>query len=548
MMAHLETTMTLSAGDRLGRYEILGALGAGGMGEVYRAMDTELEREVAIKVLLEAVAGDPERIARFQREAKVLASLNHQNISTLHGIEEDDGQRFLVMELAEGETLCERLEKGPLPVDEALEIALQIADGLEAAHHAGIVHRDLKPANVMISSIGKVKLLDFGLGKPWQSSEGDVDLTRSETVTANLTAGGMLLGTAAYMSPEQARGKAVDNRTDNWAFGCVLYEMLTGDKAFGGETITDVLASVVTTEPDWERLPETAGPAVRRLLRRCLQKAPSQRLHSIADGRIDIEDAVNEAATVEPRAELRGRAGRNGIGPIPAVALALVAAIVGGGLTAVLLRQSLGTGEAPAARGLQPVVFLMDTLAPHGVYDANTRRNAGTNADDLNDLLRDLPVELHKETLGSRWDREDQVLKQVPDLVVIHRSAFYHSVNLELGFGYSPFDDPLIKSRADRVYEILNEKLMAFFGYVGLGDPHTRFLVYSRGWLEEQRLDFVADIEGRYPHLKGRVFTFQVPRDANGNASFRDPATGQMIRDRIVSILGLEETELELRE
>ncbi len=547
MMLTLKTAMSLSTGDRLGRYEILSALGAGGMGEVYRAKDTELDREVAIKVLLEAVSEDPERIARFEREAKVLASLSHQNIATLHGIEEHDGQRFLVMELAEGETLAERLRKGPLPVDEALEIALQIADGLEAAHHAGIVHRDLKPANVMISSDGKVKLLDFGLGKPWQTGEGDVDLTRSETVTANLTAGGMLLGTAAYMSPEQARGKAVDNRTDNWAFGCVLYEMLAGEKAFGGESVTDVLAGVVTAEPDWGHLPDEMGPAVRRLLGRCLQKHPRRRLHSIADARIDIEDVLNEPVAAGARVAMDGGRQRSGINPIAAVALALVAAIAGGGLTALVVRNSLNSGEGLIERGPQPVVFLMDTLAPHGVYDANTRRNAGTNADDLNDLLRDLPVELHKETLGSRWDREDQVLKQLPDLVVIHRSAFYHSINLELGYGYPPFADPMVEAHADRVYEVLADKLIAFFGYVGLGDPHTRFLVYSRGWLEEQRLDFVTDIEGRYPHLKGRVFTFQVPTDEDGNASFRDPATGQMIRDRVVSILGVEEAELGLR-
>ena len=182
--------MTLSAGDRLGRYEILGALGAGGMGEVYRARDTELDREVAVKVLLEAVAQDPDRIARFEREAKLLASLSHQNIATLYGLEEHEGQRYLVMELAEGETLAERLQKGLVPVDEALEIALQIAKGLEAAHEAGIVHRDLKPANVMLSSEGKVKVLDFGLGKAWQTEEGDADLTHSPTLTGQLTRGG----------------------------------------------------------------------------------------------------------------------------------------------------------------------------------------------------------------------------------------------------------------------------------------------------------------------------------------------------------------------
>jgi serine/threonine protein kinase len=214
MIAHLENAMTLSAGDRLGRFEILGALGAGGMGEVYRAMDTELDREVAIKVLLDEVSRDPERLARFEREAKLLASLSHQNIATLHGVEEHDGQRYLVMELAEGETLAARIERGRLAVDEALEIALQIAGGLEAAHEAGIVHRDLKPGNIMLSPEGRVKVLDFGLAKCWQPEESDADITQSPTMTKHMTEAGVLLGTVAYMSPEQARARPVDNRTD----------------------------------------------------------------------------------------------------------------------------------------------------------------------------------------------------------------------------------------------------------------------------------------------------------------------------------------------
>jgi hypothetical protein len=544
--------MALSTGDHLGRYEILGILGAGGMGEVYRARDADLDREVAIKVLLEEVAQDPERLARFEREAKVLASLSHQNIATLYGLEEHDGQRFLVMELAVGETLSERLQRGPMPIDEALEIALQIAKGLEAAHGQGVVHRDLKPANVMLSPEGTVKVLDFGLAKAWQTEEGDPDLTQSPTVTRQMTQAGAVLGTVAYMSPEQARGKRVDNRTDIWAFGCVLYEMLSGHQPFHGETVTDALAAVVTREPEWDRLPDATPAAIRHLLHRCLQKAAKRRLHSIADARIEIEDAIDEPLAGGPPLAADRGGPRRGIGAGAAVALALVAAIVGGGLAAVFLRGSPAAVEEQVARGPQPVVFLMDTLAPYGVYDADTRNKAGTNADDLNDLLRDLPIEIHKETVGSRWDREDQILKQRPDLIVIHRSAFYHSVNLELGYPYASFDDPVIEARARRVYDVVLEKLMAFFGYVGLGDPHTRFLVYSRGappdgWVEEKQRAFVAETEGRYPHLKDRVFTFQVPRDAEGNASFRDPTTGSMIRERIVPLLGLEEGEVELR-
>jgi hypothetical protein len=538
--------MTLAVGDRLGRYEILGSLGAGGMGEVYRARDTELDREVAIKVLLESVAEDPERIARFEREAKVLASLSHQNIATLYGLEEHEGQRFLVMELAEGETLAGRMQRGRLAVDEALEIALQIARGLEAAHEQGVVHRDLKPGNVMLSPEGKVKVLDFGLAKAWQTEDGDPDLTQSPTVTGQMTKAGVLLGTVAYMSPEQARGKRVDNRTDIWAFGCLVYEMLSGQMPFQGETVTDTLAAVVTREPEWDRLSDEMPPALRHLLRRCLQKAPSRRLHSIADARIEIEDAINEPSAVGVATPVDGGGSRRGMGAGAAVALALAAAIVGGSLAAVLVRNSPDNDEAAIPRNPVPVVFLMDTLAPIGVYDPDTRHNAGTNADDLNDLLRDLPIEIHKETLGSRWDREDQVLKQRPDLIVIHRSAFFHSVNLELGFGYAPYPDPETEARAHRVYDVVLEKLMAFFGYVGLGDPYTKFLVYSRGappggWPEEQQRAFVAEIEGRYPHLKGRVFTFQVLRDADGNASFREPRIGDAIRAKIVHILGLEE-------
>ena len=548
----LGSAMTLSVGDRLGRYEILGPLGAGGMGEVYRARDTELDREVAVKVLLEAVAQDPDRIARFEREARLLASLSHQNIATLHGLEEHEGQRYLVMELAEGETLAERLQRGSLPADEALEIALQIANGLEAAHEAGIVHRDLKPANVMLSHEGKVKVLDFGLGKAWQTDEGDADLTQSPTLTGQITEGGMLLGTVAYMSPEQARGKRVDNRTDNWAFGCVLFEMLTGQKPFQGETVTDALAAVVTFEPDWENLPDATPPTIQHLLRRCLQKAPNRRLHSIADARLDIEDVINEPPATYGSAQVTdGGRHKKGLSTGAAVAVALAGAVVGGGLVIGFVKQTVQSDEAAVARGPQPVIFLMDTSAPRGVYDPETLHDSGTNADDLNDLLRDLPVTLFKETLGSTWDREDQILKQRPDLILIHRSSFFHSANLEFGFGYGPFEDPEDDARFVRSYLMIESKLMAFLGYVGLGDPQTKFLVYSRGrggkWPQEDRTAWVAEIEGRFPQLKGRVFTMKVPVDEDGAGSFRDPVTGQMIRERVVDLLELDESQPDQR-
>src|SRR5271168_2494099 len=261
--------MPLSVGDRLGPYEILAPIGAGGMGEVYRARDTKLDRDVAIKVLPPSFAQDPERLARFEREAKVLASLNHPNIAQIYGVEEC----ALVMELVVGETL-----QGPLPLDIALNYARQIADALEAAHEKNIIHRDLKPANIMITPAGVVKVLDFGLAAVSQSSDPS-NPANSPTLTISPTRAGMILGTAAYMSPEQARGKAVDKRADIWAFGVVIFGMLTGQRLFAGETVSDTLAAVIKEEPDWTRVPTK----VRRLLKKCLEKDPKKRLRDIGD-------------------------------------------------------------------------------------------------------------------------------------------------------------------------------------------------------------------------------------------------------------------------
>ena len=289
--------MLLSAGARLGPYEIISPLGAGGMGEVYRARDTKLGRGVAIKVLPEAVATHPDRIARFEREAKVLASLNHPHIAALFGMEESSGRHFLVMELVEGETLAERIASPNatgrgLPVEDALKIALQIAGALEAAHECGIIHRDLKPANVMVTPDEVVKVLDFGLAKAAEGGRAGQDLSQSATVSFAGTREGTILGTAAYMSPEQARGKPVDKRTDIWAFGCVIYEMLTGRLAFSGETASDAVAAILSRDPDWLALPAETPESVRRLLRRSLEKDPKRRLHDIADARIELEETL----------------------------------------------------------------------------------------------------------------------------------------------------------------------------------------------------------------------------------------------------------------
>jgi eukaryotic-like serine/threonine-protein kinase len=284
--------MPLSPGSRIGSYEIVSMLGAGGMGEVYRARDSKLKREVAIKVLPDVLAGDPDRLARFQREAELLATLNHPNIAAVYGLEDQGSARAIILELIEGATLEEQIRKGPIAMDEALRIARQIVDALEAAHDRGVIHRDLKPANIKVTPDGNVKVLDFGLAKMLESEAQASALSMSPTISLHATYAGVILGTAAYMSPEQARGKLVDRRTDIWAFGCVVFEMLTGKRVFdpAGDTVSDAVAAVLTQEPDWRALPAATPPHIVGLLRRCLQKDARKRLPHIGVARLDIDE------------------------------------------------------------------------------------------------------------------------------------------------------------------------------------------------------------------------------------------------------------------
>src|SRR5947209_5301317 len=284
--------MALTSRTKFGPYEIVSLLGAGGMGEVYRARDTKLGRDVALKFLPPLFSADADRVARFEREARLLASLNHPHIGAIYGFEDGGSVPALVLELVEGDTLHDRLRRGPLPLSEALAVAQQIAEALDAAHRAGIIHRDLKPSNIKITPDGVVKVLDFGLAKALAAEGSGPDLSKSPTITADGTIAGVILGTAAYMSPEQARGQPVDKRTDIWAFGCVLFEMLTGSAAFARETITDTIVAVVGAEPEWKALPADTPGGIRRLLTRCLQKDARRRLHDIADARIEIEDTM----------------------------------------------------------------------------------------------------------------------------------------------------------------------------------------------------------------------------------------------------------------
>ncbi len=344
--------MTLQSGTRLGVFEILSPLGAGGMGEVWRARDSTLGRTVALKVLPDGFADDSERLSRFENEARVLASLNHPHIASLYGLEQLDGRRVLVMELAEGEDLAARLRRGPLPLDEALPVARQIAEALEAAHEKGVIHRDLKPANVKVSAEGKVKVLDFGLAKAFgdDGAEGSGDLSHSPTLTRG-TAAGLILGTAAYMSPEQARGKAVDKRSDIWSFGVVLFEMLSGKKLFGGETMSDTLAAVLTREPDWSVLPARTPGAVTRLLRLCLVRDPKHRLQSIGDARVELEQGPElerkpegAAETLEGDRLRRGRVVKRGLPWL------LGGAAVGALALGLLMKKPDGYPKAPVVR------------------------------------------------------------------------------------------------------------------------------------------------------------------------------------------------------
>jgi len=448
----------LTVGTRLGPYEIVAQIGEGGMGQVYRATDTKLKRQVAIKILPPALAADADRLARFQREAEVLASLNHPNIAAIYGLEESGGITALVMELAEGEDLSEKIEglraKGSgLPIDEALPIAKQIADALEAAHEQGVIHRDLKPANIKVRTDGTVKVLDFGLAKLVGPAEaglhgepsgahGDArgvrlqpDFSASPTITTPaMTQAGMILGTAAYMSPEQARGKTVDKRADIWAFGAVLFEMLTSRRAFPGEDITDTIVSVVSKEPDWSALPAATPAGLRRLLARCLKKDPKARMRDIGEARLQLKELVSGAPeemptavvaqpTPAPRRPLWKRA-------IPVVAAAVVAgAIVGAASWTIwppppsspVTRFALTLGE-----GQQFSVVNIQSLAvsPDGariVYVANNQLYLRS----LSDLeARPIPGTLQASTPGmpvfsldgqsiAFYSREDQAIKKI---------------------------------------------------------------------------------------------------------------------------------------
>ena len=516
----------LAPGSRLGAFEILGPLGAGGMGEVHRARDTRLDRQVAIKVLSRELANDPHNRERFEREARLVSKLSHPHICTLHDIGSAlvDGRevRFLVMELLEGETLAARLTRGPLPVDQALRVAHDIVEALAAAHTLGIVHRDLKPANIMLTTSG-VKLLDFGLAclrKPAGIVPDD-----------SLTLEGLVLGTIPYMAPEQLRGEHADARADLFAFGAVLHEMVSGRRAFAADSEAALIAAILEhNAPPLTTQQLLAPAALDGLVAACLAKDPEARWQHAQDVALALEGIARGRGLVDPPAGLGSRPQATVTGPAGRGRLRVhamwVAVAVAAGVSGWLLGPGT-TGAGPPANP-RPVIMLMDSPLPGRVYDARTLAAGGTNADDISDTLRDLGVVTYKENTSPMWHREEQVRGQNPDLIISHLSCLY-DVRVAKGD----------RETEAYLFDLAEKRLTLFFGYLGATNPRTRFLIYSRGRFVSKDAEavWVEDIVARFPRLKGRLFAMLVP--GSSNATFREQATAELLRTRVREILAL---------
>jgi Protein kinase domain len=479
--------MSLQPGTRFGHYEVVAALGKGGMGEVYRAHDTRLQRDVALKILAEGVAAQLGHPSRLEQEARLLASLNHPNIAVIHGFEESDGVRALVLELVEGETLADRLTHGPLDVPAALRVAQQIATALDVAHERGIVHRDLKPSNVMVRGDGLVKVLDFGLAK-FAEPSGDSAALESPSRATEATRTGVILGSPLYMPPEQIGGQSVGKRSDIWAFGAVLFELLTGQTAFGGADVSRILADVVTREPRWELLPAETPSSVLRLLRRCLTKDPADRLRDIADARLEIEEALSASASETTTLRRPGPAAARRRGATMIVMALVLLVVAAGAVTITRWLDRSGTG-VPAAGARLPLVIMMDSPHPLRVYDPETLAASGTNADVISDILSDLPIRRQKETIGPGWHRDEEVKMFEPELIIVH---------------YSGFNADAVAPDAPR------ERLKTLIRY--FADTNTKFLIYSRNNTDASTnanlAKLLADLYAEKPRLRQQIRGF----------------------------------------
>lgn len=509
--------MPFSSGTRLGPYEVLELVGTGGMGEVYKARDTRLRRTVALKTIGAQLEADPAARNRLVHEARAVAALNHPHICALHDVGESNGQDFLVMEFLEGQTLQERLSRGPLPLNELHDIAIQIASALAAAHRANIVHRDLKPSNVMLTRSG-VKLLDFGIAHQ-HATAGPV---AAETATATLTSQQpQYAGTLPYMSPEQLEGRAVDPRTDIFAFGAVLYEMATGRRAFSGGSPAAVIASLLA---DGRPRPAAARPdvprALDRLITACLARDPDDRPQHAADLLRELswirEDLAHPAA---PESRFRR-------GPRWAVHAAWLAAVVV--VATIAWAAGSRNDEETPAPNPTPVIVLMDSPLAGRVYDPRTAAAGGTNADDISDALRDMSLIIHKETTNPLWHREEQVVAQNPDLVITHLSCL--------------FDARVVApdtAANEHLFTQAENRLLLMLAYMAARNPRTRFIVYSRTVFQTAggEAQWVAQQESRLPVLKGRLSAFIVPGGTAG-ATFRDAETAKLLRERVLAVLG----------
>jgi serine/threonine-protein kinase len=422
--------MALTSGDRVGAYEITSQIGAGGMGEVYRARDTRLKRDVALKILPPAVAGDRERVARFEREAELLAALNHPNIAHIHGVEDAGGSLALVMELVEGDDLAARIARAPIPLDEALPIARQVADALEAAHERGIIHRDLKPANIKVRPDGTVKVLDFGLAKSGAAGPAGADGATGAVTSPAMTMQGLILGTAAYMSPEQARGRPVDRRADIWAFGAVLFEMLSGRRPFAGDDVTDTIASVLRSDPDWLLLPSDIPEAVRMLIRRCLDKDPQRRPSHLSVATFLLSGGV-ETATNTPRAVATTGSSRRGL-----LTAAMATLLLGAAVASAVTWSLIGRGSRAAAP--PPIRFTIAVETGGEAWRDLTDRPFVISPDGRAVVYRSIaagPPRLFIRTLDQLEPRE------LAEATPLLRTPFFSPDSQWVAF----FDGPLLK-------------------------------------------------------------------------------------------------------